>query len=605
MSKKKLIKNPLKRGTDLDFLESQLNNTSFADARKLAVEQGLDVFQWNGNWYSTEDLENSYAPSSRVLFEKRKKNEKVTKGKSSVENGRAKHSVQRGNRYKIVKLNNGQYAIHDSESYGYLGNSFNSLEEAQSFLNSNDFANMYEVAVVAPRIKVDRKTPGYSPVDSRVDLVNENGQTRVFRNDKSGEYFVTDNYGNIVAQNYDPAVANPGFMGWNVYTGSEADMVRSDLGAKQAEYNMNEVNQLAEQAEQRQTEQLVQDMTRGKENFVKGTSNIIMGGLNTPTHAVTGLLRTAHPEYTVEDYLKGFYALENPQTTGLGTVVSDYMEEGPLKNTVQLVGDIFTPTFLKMHKAVKGQGFYTHMPTHTADAHDVVLVGDRAVNLGHATLRNSKGNIVGNFSTNLFRNIPINQPVDLQTVAPKLNQQMRLVGTGTKDVARNYSILNPYTRQVTTIGSGATAVSPYKLRWAYDAPKTKLVAPRTTYRPSVQSSYIEGITSYTKPEAIFTYRDFVDYSTSQQQQDNTSVPTAVFKYDMGPVNQTVMGRILTGDFVPGTTSPYWDGTINGGQSYVYNTNGIYFPGFGGITVGPAINNTTDKYTNDSTPSKKE
>jgi hypothetical protein len=35
-------------------------------------------------------------------------------------------------------------------------------------------------------------------------------------------------------------------MGWNVYTGSEADMVRSDLGEKKAEYDRNEVNQLAQ-----------------------------------------------------------------------------------------------------------------------------------------------------------------------------------------------------------------------------------------------------------------------------------------------------------------------------------------------------------------------
>lgn len=577
---------------------SKTFSQAFSEARK----QGLDKFQWNGNWYTTKTKEESSAKGTAVTLQARNKDEKYIKGQSQVVNGKAQHSVQQGNRYKITKVNGNQFGIYDTESYGYIGRAFNSLQDAQKFLNSDEFTNMGEAVVAAPRTTVDRKSSGYIPVDGRTDLVDKQGNTRVFQNYESGEYFVTDNFGNIVGQSYDPAAANPGFMGWNVYTGSREDMVRSELGEKKAEYDRNEVNQLARQKEDRQRageEGLIKDIQRGRENFAKGAYNVTMAGLNTPTHAVTGLLRTIHPDYSMDDYIKGFYALENPQTTGLGTVVSDYMDEGLAKNIVQITGDIATPSFLKLPKRVKGQGFYTHMPTHKLDAHQITMTGDRAVDLGHATLRNSKGNIVGNFGTNLFRNKPVNSSVDLQKISPKLRQQQTLVGLGTKDVSGKFSTLTSR-GQVTTTGANATAVSPKKLRWRYDTPVIKYNTYRTTFRPGVQNQYIEGLTSWTKPQAVFSYRDFAEYSKPESSIQYT-VPTAIFEYQNGPSNKTVLGRIQTGDFVPGTTSPHWDGTINGGSSSMLNTTGIYFPGYGGTTAGRAKTNITDKYTSNASP----
>lgn len=491
---------------------------AFSEARK----QGLKKFEWNGNWYTTQTKEEAAAHGARVFQEARNKDEKVIKGQSTVVNGKAQHSVQQGNRYRITKVNDNQFGIYDSESFGYIGRAFNSLEEAQKFLNSDEFTNMGEVVVAAPRTKVDRKTPGYLPVDSRTDLVGPDGLTRVFQNYETGEYFVTDNYGNIVAQSYDPAAATPGFMGWNVYTGSEADMVRSDLGAKKAEYDRNEVNQLAQQKEDRQRageEGLIKDIQDARHNFAAGTYNFAANAFNLPNHAVLGLARTAlSDQYNFGDYLDGFNVANFTGNTG---------------QTIGL-GDVFEVDNPYLRAGLNFANLYS-MPRG-------IQLGQSQLTLGTPTYKGT-----------------LTYPTTKGSVYTTTKTVFPAKGWGNKASAAQES------EQLLNMG-----------------------IPTMTYTPgsfTPGNIYNVGFMGIRTPEA----------------PELQYVPTEVFTYQNGPTNQTVMGRILTGDFVPGTTSPDWDGTINGGQSYMYNTNGSYFPGYGGTTVGPASDNTTDVYANDSAP----
>lgn len=492
---------------------------AFSEARK----QGLDKFQWNGNWYSTKTKEESSAKGTAVTLQARNKDEKYIKGQSQVVNGRAQHSVQQGNRYKITKVNGNQFGIYDTESYGYIGRAFNSLQDAQNFLNSDEFTNMGEVVVAAPRTTVDRKSSGYVPVDGRTDLVDQQGNTRVFQNYETGEYFVTDKFGNIIGQSYDPAAANPGFMGWNVYTGSRDDMVRSELGEKKAEYDRNEVNQLARQKEDRQRageEGLIKDIQDARHNFAAGTYNFAANATNLPNHLVLGGIRAAtSDQYSAEDWVRGLnpanFTGNTGQTVGLGDV---FEMENPYLRTAANFANLYS----------------------------------------------------------IPRNITLPQ-TSIQAGQPQM-LNIR--------VASQPGSVYRYTKTTFPAKGWGNQAS---------AAQTYVQAPMPTAPTMVRTPG-----SFT-PGSLYN-AGFLDLRGEQPQQEQ-EVPTAVFKYDNGPVNQTVMGRILTGDFVPGTTSPHWDGTIHGGSSGMYNTNGHHFSGFGGVTAGPAQDNTTDKYASDSTPSK--
>lgn len=494
---------------------------AFSEARK----QGLDKFQWNGNWYTTKTKEESEVKGAVVTNEGRNANDTYVKGSSTMKNGKAQISVQQGKRYQITKMNGDQFAIYDNEDEAYLSTgkgAFKSYKEAEAYLNSDDFKNSLNVQITAPRTRVDRNTSGYIPVDSRTDLVDKKGNTRTYQNYKTGEIFVTDNYGNIIGQSYDEAAKQNGWMGFNVYTGSKDDLTRSELGRKRQEYTTNEVNQLAKQKELRQRageEGLIKDIQKGRENFAKGTANFVSNSTNLPNHAVLGLARTLGDNYTIEDYLKGFnvanFTGNVDQTIGLGDVMD-------VENPYLRAGLNFANVY-SMPRGVK---------------------------------------------------LPSSQ---INPGAPKmLNMQ----------VSTQPGSVYKYTKTVFPAKGWGNQASAGKT-WI-NAPMP--TAPTMTTTPG-------SIT----PGSVYN-TGFFDIEQKQPQAVE-QVPTEVFEYQNGPVNRTVMGRIATGDFVPGTTSPNWDGTIYGGSSGMYNTNGHYFSGFGGVTAGPAQDNTTDKYASDSTPSK--
>lgn len=75
---------------------------------------------------------------------------------------------------------------------------------------------------------------------------------------------------------------------------------------------------------------------------------------------------------------------------------------------------------------------------------------------------------------------------------------------------------------------------------------------------------------------------------------NQPLPTAVFEYEGMPDNRTVLGRIQTGDFVPGTTAPTW--TNSDYRMKVYdNIKGYRSRGLEGTPAGKAAKNNSSLY----------
>ena len=74
------------------------------------------------------------------------------------------------------------------------------------------------------------------------------------------------------------------------------------------------------------------------------------------------------------------------------------------------------------------------------------------------------------------------------------------------------------------------------------------------------------------------------------------VPVANFWYSgEGNPNTYAMGRIATGEVVPGTSGENWSGGQSGGAVVVDNTNGHVSPAFGGITIGGGRDNQSMWY----------
>lgn len=253
-------------------------NQAFAEARK----QGLKTFKWNGNYYST-------------------KLKTETSGAAHTSTGK-KGTARFGTKAKTIQDKQGNF----------------------------NGGVMDEVVVTAPRIKVDRKTPGFIPVDNRKDLVDKKGNTRVYFNTDNRMYYATDNYGNIIGTSMDERARNDGYKAFTQYTGTKGDLARSGSAKIADRAMMNEVNQLDRQRRDRQGKELIEDMNNAKTGFV----NVVSQASNLPNHAVMGAARLlVSPDYTTGDYAQGFNMnrANRPlgQTVGLGDVLE--IENEPLR----------------------------------------------------------------------------------------------------------------------------------------------------------------------------------------------------------------------------------------------------------------------------------
>lgn len=232
---------------------------AFAEARK----QGLDKFEWKGGWYTTKRADESSA------------NSHVT--------------VEAKNRKKVTK--NG--------TTGYVAK-----QEKNGDLNMGSLA---EVTVAAPRLKLNRKTPGFQPVDENKSYDDSQGNTRLYQERGTGRYLVTDDLGNIVGYSFDPAAvtSDNNWGGWIAYTGSKNDLKAAGTGKLRDEANRNEVNQKSKQAYDRMTNDWERQMDGIRR--MQGGFNTVQGMLNMPNNIITGAIRAGvSDDYSWNDYKDSF-----------------------------------------------------------------------------------------------------------------------------------------------------------------------------------------------------------------------------------------------------------------------------------------------------------
>ena len=535
---------------------------AFSDARK----KGLDKFQFNGNWYSTKTKEDTKTASHSGV-NKIKTNQKTAKpvydNSGRVAGGRNQNRLQ-------IQKQGDLYALIDTET-GQVFNSGKDPEALQQWANKNQ-NYLGEFTITAQRTKLNRKTPGYQPVDDS-NLVDKQGDTRKFMNRNSGQTFVTDNYGNIVGDSFDPNAAKNDFQGWNIFTGSKRDMTRASSGKLKARSDMNEVNQKSKQAYDRITDDHERQM-QGLQR-TQGMANLAQSTLNMPNNIVTGALRTMRDDFTMKDYLSSFdvdnmYKGVN-QSVGLGDLVGVENPYGRfaanLVNPMALTGvGAGSSKTVTQQKPIRFRS-----PSHEMGAYTYTTPGVRTVD-------STKGWVVG--GKNLIKD--------------NMSGQGKMLTTKAK--GKNYSALGKNNGQVTKKGVQGGIQSPKDVQFKYKGVQSSEPHIGTYPIEGEFSSYMPGVktTHYNigKPyliDAVYNYTE----RPKMKYFDET--PTATFEYNVEKPNKTVIDRITTGDFVPGSTGPNWNGTIGGGSVDVYNQKGYHSPIFGGVVAGPAKNNASKWY----------
>lgn len=296
-------------------------------------------------------------------------------------------------------------------------------------------------------IRNNKNFLNFVPIDERTDLVDNNGNTRVYYNRNNGMYYVTDNYGYIIGTSNDERAKNNGFMEFVQYGDNKESLKRSGASRINMRANMNEANQLSRQKEERAGRELQDNMNRGRAYF----ANTVSGVMNTPNHAVMGAARVLNPwsQYSFNDYLRGF----NPDE------------------------------------------YYEGNSTQTAELEDVFEVQSEPGRMALNLVGNTAKGLAGRYS-------------------PRLT-----------DTTQAYS----YTRFRTPQNGRFTQA-------------------KATYRiPNGPNKHISD--SYPM--------DPINEDVDVEQIRQENVPTYSIEYSGAGSNPTIEGRLLTGDFVPGTTAPEW------------------------------------------------
>ena len=534
---------------------------SFNQAFREARASGLDKFEWNGKWYGTKYATETNAQSVSHV-EKGKGQQKYATSDSKSKD-----------RYVIKKVNGNQYGIFDKRDGYFVGRAFNSAEEAQKYGNSDQFKQDTGELVVTASGKINSNTAGYVPIQG-IGLVDRNGNTRVYKNYETGQKVVTDNYGNKVGDSYDPNAEKAGFGGWVINTGSQQDIRRGQAGQARNQANIRETNQKAQQEKDRKMDERAFQI-RGIQDM-QGMANLAQGAANLPNHAIIGALKLARNDYGLNDYLEGFTldgTWNGKQQVGLGDLLEVQNPYGRIAtnfiNPLSLIGS--SPRV----ERIKGKPIKTTLKTHNLDAHPTTVRDGSAVDLQTVTVRNSQN---GQFSG-------------------YAHSEKWPISNGTRTKNGKFSVVRSDRPQMTSTGQGAS-IQPQSSSQFLNKPLYSTTY-NTTPRPSTITVTTPGATSTVLTSngvypfnAIFG-KDYVNYA----RETDKEIPTANFYYDSSEYNPTVMGRIQTGDFVPGTVGPNWNGGINGGQVRVNNRKnaGYTFPAFGGKTAGNGRDNETNRY----------
>lgn len=185
--------------------------------------------------------------------------------------------------------------------------------------------NKNEVVVTAPRTKITRKTSGFLPVDES-NLVNRDGNTRVYKN-YEGRYYVVDDYDNIVGTSLNEEAANAGFDGWEIYRPWKREELDKSIAIKSADRAaMNQANQMIANEQHR--------IRMGEHPFIEGVNegrgkavNTATQFVSTPDHILWGGLKAMFdPNYTAQDYKRAFdinpYGATEGRIHGLGSATN-------------------------------------------------------------------------------------------------------------------------------------------------------------------------------------------------------------------------------------------------------------------------------------------
>ena len=167
-----------------------------------------------------------------------------------------------------------------------------------------DAGNLGELTVTAARTKLKGNEQGFIPITSRTDLVNFEGKPRLYQNYTTGEYFIVDNYGNVIGKSTDSNVEKIGFNQFRKADGSLTDLKERGSVELTAQANRNEANQLTKQDKDRKTDDRERQLAGIRR--MQGMANTVQGWMNLPNHAITGGLKLMRDDYTLDDYKQGF-----------------------------------------------------------------------------------------------------------------------------------------------------------------------------------------------------------------------------------------------------------------------------------------------------------
>lgn len=483
-----------------------------------------------------------------------------------------------------------------------------------------DAGNLGELTVTSGYTKLSRKTPGFQPIDKRTDMVDKNGNTRLYKNRETGQYYIVDNDGYIRYKTTDPNIENNGFWQVQKADGSVEDIKQRDSVRLASRANLNEANQLAEQADLRsrglgvtnglyENGDMADAINRGKQ----AVGNVVNNALNTPVHALWGAARVITPEYTWDDYLNGFnvnqFHTNVGQTYGFGDILGDYVElEDGTKMMINMAGNyaLGAAANSKMPSRTTSKGsFYKGK---VADKH--IEVTPRLEQSGRAvdtSRMNVHTNVQGynGFTDNFFNSsapgkirtfdgkavMLESEPmftVNPKTGQVKVNRQVfDPVKNGDKSQRGNLSMLRIERGQPTSVGPTASAQSPARMRATYEThgtPKATLVerpVPGQTelFTPGITTTeWVPGQFNHGMPWHAIVQNPIVKPAYTRPENPVT------YLYDGESANVPYM---LRHGEAPAwnSTSPYIPGKTSNGQMWVLDSNGQVIPAWSGATVG--------------------
>lgn len=431
-----------------------------------------------------------------------------------------------------------------------------------------DAGNLGELTVTATRTKLKGNEQGFIPITSRTDLVNFEGKPRLYQNYTTGEYFVVDNYGNIIGKSTDSNVEKIGFNQFRKADGSLTDLKERGAVELTAQANRNEANQLSQQDKDRKTDDRERQLAGIRR--MQGMANTVQGWMNLPNHAITGGLKLMRGDYNLNDYKQGFTMdgiWRGEQEIGAGDLFEIQNPYG------RFAANLVNPMTLMSvrggtgKKTTKGNSIKTHANTHNADAHIVTTNEGKALDPTRMQFRyvgtsqpSLRGKYVGTVEGN-GRMLPLSGNKSSQF----------------SNIGRN--------QQVTTHGSGPARIHSNKtIRAEYPGITVQRQSVYTTPRTGTTSFTIPGIETTTYNPWIngTPYNFAFRYDPETQVKTKSKLNPRQYEYAPGIPNPW----IEKGYANPwNSDKPYTPRKPNNGRVNVTNSHGFNTPLYSGETIG--------------------